>query len=218
MKLARLVSSTALALGILSGQAANATTVEFTGYAVGPTVVQLNAPWNGYVNAGEFAINVDGVPMTSFCIDLMQSLSFNTPHTDYSLTALNGSVSNVQLTRFGQLYENYYGTARTNATASAAFQTAVWEIINDGSGSLNLGAGSFRLGSGTPATVASLASTWLTDLDSKSAGSWSFTRLGSGTWQDQLLASQVPVPGTLGLVALAGFGLVVGSRRRKGSD
>lgn len=218
----KLIVPASLALGLALSSGAQATTVSFTGFANGSATVQLATPYSGNVSAGGFALSVDGMPLTSFCIDLMQSISFGQVYSNYASTALTGlneNVSSLQLGRFGKLYESYLPLASSNATASAAFQTAIWEIMSDGNGSLNLATGTFSLASAFSGASRTLAQTWLATLDTQNAGNWSFTKLGSPTNQDQLVATrgqgQVPVPASLGLLAAGLFGLGFARRRKQ---
>ncbi len=219
MQIQRLVPKILAAATMLGAAvAARADVVTFTGWSVGPSTVQVTAPYSAHLYAGEFAVNAGGVPLTSFCIDLMQSVAIGGTYNDFTRSSLDQSVTSTQLGRFNRLYENYYDASRASAASSAAFQTAVWEIIRDGNGTLNLGSGSFAMNAGSNGSVWNIASGWLADLDGKGTGEWTFERLGSPTRQDQLIAArttgQVPVSGTLGLVAIAGLGLAAGKRRR----
>ncbi len=213
---ASLYSSTLLALGLAFGvaQSTQATTISFTGFSNGSEAVQLATPFQGTISAGEFAMSADGMPLSSFCIDLMQSIRFGRSYSNYSkvgLTGQNENINALQLGRFSKLYENYLPTAQASSTASAAFQTAIWEIISDGQGNLNLSTGVFSLASAFCSTSRSLATEWLATLDSKAAGNWSFDKYGSATQQDQLVgtkdSSQVPVPATLALLAVGVIGI-----------
>jgi PEP-CTERM motif len=204
----------ALAFGLGFAQGTQAATVSFTGFSHGSEAVQLASPFQGTVSAGEFAMTADGMPLTSFCIDLMQSIGFGRSYSNYSvvsLTGLNENINALQLGRFSKLYENYLPTAHTSSTGSAAFQTAVWEILSDGKGTMNLSTGVFSLANAFSASSRALAEEWLATLDAKAAGSWGFDKYGSTTQQDQLvgkkLVSQVPVPATLALLAVGFIGI-----------
>ncbi len=212
--LAAWVSPAILALGLGLAPASQATTVSFTGFSHGSEAVQLASPFQGTVAAGEFSMSADGMPLTSFCIDLMQSIRFGQSYSNFSkvsLTGQNENISALQLGRFSKLYENYLPTAHTSSTASAAFQTAIWEIMSDGKGHLNLSTGMFSLASAFCTTSRSLAEEWLATLDSKAAGHWSFDKFGSASHQDQLvgkkIVSQVPVPASLALIAVGLLGM-----------
>ena len=222
-RFASLYSSTLLAvgLGFAVTQTTQATTISFTGFSHGSEAVQLATPFQGTVPAGEFAMSADGMPLTSFCIDLMQSIHFGRSYSNYSkvgLTGQNENINALQVGRFSKLYENYLPTAQASSTASAAFQTAIWEIISDGQGNLNLSTGVFSLVSAFFSTSRSLATEWLATLDSKAAGNWSFDKYGSATQQDQLVgtkgSSQVPVPATLALLAVGVVGIGAVRKRR----
>lgn len=221
--LAALLSPALLALGLGAGfgQVAQATTVSFTGFSHGSEAVELASPFQRTVSAGEFTMSADGMPLTSFCIDLMQSIRFGQSYSNFSRVSLTGHNENIsanQLGRFSKLYENYLPMAQTSSTGSAAFQTAIWEIMSDGKGNLNLSTGMFSLASAFCSTSRSLAEEWLATLDSKAAGNWSFDKFGSATHQDQLVGkkvtSQVPVPASLALIAIGMMGIGAARKTR----
>jgi hypothetical protein len=205
---------------IVASSMSVATTVQFTGYKTGSEYIGINSPIHSGTRAGEFTGMIDGVSFDSFCVDLHQSIWFGQPFQTYqsiSFASGNAGFSSMQENRLNRLYSNYLGAARNNSSASAAFQTAVWEITYDGNGSLSLGSGAFKLGNGTNQAARDLAATWLTGLDGKASGNWAFTRLASATHQDQLIAvtgnSSVPIPGTLALM-IGGIGIAVATRVR----
>ncbi len=218
----KLIAPVALAFGFAASTGAQATVVSFTGFSNGSSTVQMTSPYTSNVSAGQFAVSVDGMPLTSFCIELMQSISFGVTYTNYSQTALTGlneNIDSLQLGRFSKLYQSYLPLANTSATASGAFQTAVWEIMQDGKGTLSLSSGTFALASAFSSASRTMAQDWLATLDGQSAGDWSFTRLSSATNQDQLVgrqgSGQVPVPASLGLLAVGLVGLNLARKFKK---
>lgn len=116
------------------------------------------------------------------------------------------------------LVRELWGTFRNLAvdpTTEAAFQIAIWEIVNDTG--LDLGAGNFqaRYSGPLPAQVTQ-AQTWLSSLGKGLPGhslSNELFALSSGDVQDQLFSTPVP-PGIV-LLGLGGCGLLLGFRRRK---
>jgi hypothetical protein len=217
---AALLSPAVFALALGAVQNAQAASISFTGFSHGSEAVQLASPFQGSVSAGEFAMSADGIPLTSFCIDLMQSIRFGRSYSNYSTISLSGkneNISALQLGRFSKLYENYLPQAHASSNGSAAFQTAIWEIISDGKGNLNLSTGVFSLASAFFSTSRSLAEDWLATLDAKAAGNWSFDKYASPTQQDQLVGtkvvSQVPVPATLALLVVGFVAIGVNKKR-----
>jgi hypothetical protein len=99
LRLSTLVSPAILALGLGLAQGSQATTISFTGFNVGSEAVQLASPFQGTVSAGEFAMSADGMPLTSFCIDLMQSIRFGQSYSNYTPVALTGQNENINALR-----------------------------------------------------------------------------------------------------------------------
>lgn len=146
-----------------------------------------------------------GVPAAfkSFCIEGLQSVSpgINTYGNARSLatSGLLGSTRAGLLEGFWRQYGPSGSTGFADNTSSAAFQLAVWEIINDGIPARNeaasaLGAGRFSVGKThltTPAVVRATA--WLNGFDEQAPGisSVALYALENPTRQDQAVA--VPV-------------------------
>ncbi len=212
----QLLTSTAFALAAASTGTANATTVSFDGWNVAGSrpVINIVRPTAApdYVHAGEFRIRIDGNADTSFCIELTQFIGIGQSYANYTLLDGSTRFNDQQLNRLARLFENHLDESRSTAANSAAFQVAVWEIAYDGANGLDLTGGNFRIG-GSQTGAGATATSWLTNLDGQSSGTWSFKVLASPSNQDQLIANRVPLPATALLVA-SGVALI-GMRRRR---
>lgn len=197
---------------------AQADTVTFSGFLGDRSATaDLNTPRDGNFAAGEFKGLWNGNSFTSFCVDVMHNISWNTNYTNYTAkSASDFGFSSTQISLLNKLYTNHYAESHTSNEKAAAFQIATWEITYDGNGGLNLGSGTFQMGNGGNALAQSTAATWLGTLGNAQTGNWKFTVLDSTANQDQLLAAPVPEPSEIAML-LAGLGLMgtVARRRRQ---
>lgn len=200
--------------------AAHADNVMFTGYANGSapinfTITTTPLPITDSTGAGGFATSVNGGPsFTTFCVDLYQHLGFGLPgysgYTEvagdvYAFTNPNGD------TDLGKLFTAYGSVSTMDATHSAAFQTAVWEIAYETAGSYDLASGNAQFSGDAAATA--LAAIWLGNLGTLDAVDLHV--LYSRENQDVIFSTPVPEPGTYALMA-AGLAVMgfIGRRRR----
>jgi len=167
----------------------------------------------------------------TWCADIFSSFTFVIKSNDTlksanvalaGSTATSPTVFSTQAANdLGRLYTNHHSaidSTSSTATNESAFQLAIWEIINERSGSYSLNAGDFT----ASGTGDSLANTWLTELSVPSvslynANIWvvqSIITSGHGVPQDLVVFSRVPEPGTYTLL-LTGLGLIGWTMRRK---
>lgn len=170
----------------------------------------------------------------SWCVDIFHSFSFVVNALDVlkpANIALAGSsatsptaFSQQAATDLGRLFTNHHAAidlTSSSGTNQAAFQLAVWEIVNERSGAYSLSGGDFR----ATGTGSALAATWLSELSTASASLYdvniwtvqSVITTGHGYAQDVAVFSKippVPEPETYAML-LAGLGLMGFAARRK---
>lgn len=186
-------------------------------------------------SAGSFALTSDAAKgpvigdFIAWCLDIGHWL--NLPST-YSVTTSpfnpDGSITAVVAT-LTQLVNTAYKGVLGNATDSAAFQLALWEIVNEGSGDYDVNDGDFYAsdyGSLDSSAVRDRANWFLDHLDATPTGNYKLTFLQYESTlagaplpgqpsQNLVTISEVPLPaaGLLLIGALGGLGMF--ARRRK---
>lgn len=194
-----------------------------------PTALSMN------VSAGGFRMTdtsgptlAAGTSFMAWCVDIYHLLNTGSSGSSYALqtgSQFFGAGSSVigRLERLASYVVDNDGSAATTtlesaltgSLQSAAFQLAVWEIVNEGGSSgLNVSNGDFYV-TGATTTVANLANGWLTN----SAG-WASTQVlsvwsGPNSTQDLAVFAPIPEPETYAML-LAGLGLMgfIARRRR----
>lgn len=168
-----------------------------------------------------------GDSFQSWCVDIFHNFYFPTATTDNKVTA----ASLLGLTKandLGRLYTyvntlplaHPIGSKLSSNADAAAFQMAVWEVVNEGAGnSYNLGANNFRV-SGTGAAE---GQGWLdylnanpTSTNAYNVNIWSVQNQGPNGWgaQDVAVFAPVPEPETYAMM-LAGLALMGFIARRR---
>lgn len=177
-----------------------------------PQSVLISSPViDGIVNAGPFRLTGDNGfgDFVAFCIDLGTYMKSGQTYTTSAFSAF-GSVIDGYIDR---LFTSAYAGVDT-ADEGAAFQIALWEIITDGGAAYNLGGGSFTADARDD--VMNQANAYLAALAGAATGGYRLTFLNSGSSQDLVTVSAVPLPGAVGMLGL-GLASFFGLRRRKKS-
>lgn len=209
-------------------------TIDFTGvnWHDGSTVTGLHES-GGSGGFKTYDLTTDPTRQNAFeswCVDIFDNFSFIIDATDIlkpANVALAGSTatlatvfSSKAATDLGRLYTDHHAdidSTSSSANNEAAFQLAVWEIVNDRSGTYSLTSGDFR----ATGTGSATANTWLSELSVAStslytADIWTVQSArpeGFGA-QDVAVFRRVPEPATYALV-LTGLGLLGFTSRRK---
>lgn len=198
---------------------AQASTVVLSGYTYGNgNNVAVTAPnYNG--SAGGFSGTLSGFggfdgAINSYCVDLLESFSFGTSYTDYSLVSAASQFTAAKVTALGKLISYVYGNNLIGSTGAAykddlstAVQVAIWNIVYDTD--FTLDSGTFKdssiYKSGTANFMGANALLSNSQLASQSI-SYSLNVLrsvGNPGHQDQLIWRAVPEPASSALVLLA---------------
>lgn len=157
---------------------------------------------------GELLLNVtqNGVttPAIAYCVDLDNGALSQWTSTKQPVSVIDTWAAPGTALKIAFLFDAFAASATTN-TKAAALQTAIWELLEDSAGVLDVRAGDFRL-LGTNSTtnaVASQATTYLAALPANLNG---YVPSSHIIYSDAAPRSQhmiVPEPGSLILLALA---------------
>ena len=180
-------------------------------------------------SAGAFRMtptNPAGNSFMAWCVDIYHRL--NTGSVSYVSTSAAGFLGGVVTERLerlasyvvsndGNAASNTLQSSLTGSFQSAAFQLAVWEIVNEGVAStLNVNSGDFYVtGNTSTLAVRDRANEWLAG-----SGEWARTQAlsvwaGPNSTQDLAVFAPIPEPETYAMI-LAGLGLMgfIARRRR----
>ncbi|MEM9838098.1 MAG: VPLPA-CTERM sorting domain-containing protein [Pseudomonadota bacterium] len=157
-------------------------------------------------NAGAFELNDGMRDLLAFCLDPETFLNLG---EDFD-TMVTAAKWDTVLTEIDKLFTSSYSLVNSAETA-AGFQIALWEIIIDQGGTMDITDGIFRASASVGAEA--FANMALMALASAGTGGFNFTTyVNSG--QDLINAEAVPVPAAVLLMAPVLGGLAMRKRRK----
>jgi hypothetical protein len=207
-------------LGAAQFAFANPVTLNPTGFANGSEQFNVNVATvvdPNPLSTGAFTGTIDpgAIPITFFCFELTQSFGFGSPYA-YDDSVQSGG----KYDTLSELFTEAFTTSTISTLNSAAFQLAVWEILEEttpGSLSPGVNQGAFYVTNdhGNTTTVAA-ANALIAGLPA--SGTYVIHLLHSETNQDFVYGVnttlfKVPEPGPLELVAVALIALLAVRRR-----
>jgi len=211
----------------LAAPDASAASMAVNGWTLGEQVYVQSDTRNGWVNTAELDVSYDGQGGFSYCVDLGQNIGggasngWETRAADLDPGMLRAAwlVEFVRPEFDAILAAGGDGPAFgvTRATAIAALQVAIWEVVADAPGEYDLYSGEFSiLEGGASAGVMNLARGFLGELELRGLDGFEASAIWAyhASRQDQIVVSPIPEPSSLFLFA-AGASLVAFSASRK---
>lgn len=165
MSLAKQITTLSIATILATSVQASAATVQFLGHTAFSRQVDFehNGDFRNDEYAGEMNITVDGQPFIAYCVDLENDAPSSWQANLLPVTVINGGKA------ISWLYDNYVGTV-DSANKGAALQLAIWEVLDDSPGSLDLDVDDFKFQGSIPAgqfnNIKTLAAGYLASIPS----------------------------------------------------
>lgn len=153
MKRTRIIAAWLVAAAGAAGT--QAAQVDFLGMGFRKTVEMTHEGDYIRASAGEILINLDDSNLTAYCVDLEHSIVS-------SWTALASPVNDINGGKAAAYLYDTFHLGIANDVQAAALQVAIWEVIEDFGGPLDLNAGNFNLL--TNGDVQTMAQSYLTAL------------------------------------------------------
>jgi hypothetical protein len=183
-----------------------------------PTTVTIHSQVGGVnerVYAGAFATTASDTvgSFESWCVDIFQATTFNDHVKDYHRETGVFALGATKTSLLERLATESLGLVK-DATTSAAFQLAMWEIVNETNARFDLTRGKFRATGASDNSIA-LANSWLKNLPgANTVPTYDLSVLMSPTHQDLGTFTRVPEPSTIAVMFAGLIGFVMAGRRK----
>lgn len=198
--------------------AGQAITLKFDGMKANQfqtVTIKHNGVWQN-VSAGTMNIKVDGTQMDAYCVDLN---NWNKAGDQYGVNVYNNlNKLGANSSLLANVYASFAGSVNSKDTG-AAFQLALWDILEDGGDGLSNG--SFRA-KNLSNSVLNLANSFISAKNNTPAQPYQYMYFEAVTHQQgwdcnrfQNLMTGNPVPEPMSLIALAGAAAAALKRRKK---
>ena len=132
--LRRISCAALISSGVLSAANAAAEHLVVNAMAFDPAVTGQVSTLNQTLYVGGYSAAWNSDPVLAFCVDLGQTINFQTNYGNYTIANLSSTFTNVEISDMTKLFNIHYDDARLDAAHSAAFQFALWEIVTEASG------------------------------------------------------------------------------------
>lgn len=201
MKRAILAATITTAFAISSAQAS---LIDYLGLNHSTAVEIVHNAATMTVLAGDMNIKIDGTSVTGFCVDMNHQIGKEWTADKLSVTSINGGKA------AAYLYDTFLADANTEIKA-AALQIAIWEVVDDFGGLLDLTGGNFKLNGSS--AVAAQANTYLAAIPGGVSGYVTSDIVLKSGFSPQSQHLLVPEPAA---VLLSIFSLpIIGLRRKR---
>jgi len=219
------LTATLLCLLALAAGDASAASLAVNGWTLGESVNVIYGVHTGDVTTAELKLGTGGTSGFGYCVDLAQNIG---PGTTSGWDLRSQSAFSDSIVRAAWLVDTFQPNLGsfvqpgvTRATAIAALQVSIWEVMSEPTGEYDLFDGSFALAQdgGASDGVLSLSRSFLSQLNGADLSGYTTNAIWavSRTQQDQLFFGRVnpiPEPSTVLLYAF-GAALVAFSLRRQ---
>jgi len=164
-----------------------------------------------YIWAGQLTHTIDGIETLTYCIELTQWVGSGT-YNRVDVAQGSNQMGQEKAEAIYRLFNATNGTQDidTNAEA-AAFQAAIWEIIYDYDGGINIAGGNVQF-AGISNSLFNLYTGYATDLQGDITPN--VVAYTNDQYQDQLGMQVVPLPGVAAMAGLGLGGMAIRRRRQ----
>lgn len=213
-----ILKNTLVAAALLAGSAAASAATLDIQYLSTSGITLTTSQTSDYLTGSMSYVTSTGLSFEAFCVELGQGHALSSAGLQ---TYTIGSFTGTQAQQLQGLFSSSYASVDT-AQEKAAFQTAIWEITHESTGTLSATSGSFGFQYlsetstlAEDSSFASLVDSYLQAAQTYTGSSlYTLTKLSNGSYQDLVTVSSVPEPESYALL-LAGLGVVGFVARRR---